>query len=746
MKDLTEKQKRAASWLDGRKWKLEESRSLADAGYEELTLTLNETADACPRDMLAAVVRAIEAAESGVGQTALEVEGAVHDGTWLLKRVDWRREGDGRNPPQDNRLQLYKRYVRVTDKNPAAHVMENNCFWVVTHMFRFNMAAIEAVPAGSSGVTYAIRGASADKETRLWDYVVEKREQLTTTTGVIVVEDDKFQTVWQQGWYGVRAGNKTDTGAAAALWNPAAQPAGTVVTTPFIQKNDNCTTDIIQRKTTAKAVTGAKRSEERTLYEITTDRTDSGQAAAAAAGVEAANGKVTRRWADQKTDGTWDNREKTEQERAVTGAERTVTRDAFSETVENEDTGQPLPGDENEVAAVGETLQVQNKRTPGGLWNVLKRRVRAVFVAVAEERHSRDMFEDTDEIRRKAASAPLGTPPAAGGGVWREWRDTLRPDRKRDQHEVLHRERKLALSVREHTADALGYSEMTESVDAAALADPGVAAPAAGTQIRRRSELTRGGLWRRRETVDHERELALAVREHTADALGYSEMIESVDAAALADPGVAAPAAGTQIRRRSELTRGGLWRRRETVDHERDIARTFKSGEDYFGTAETETGVADSVELEIAAGQSGSASASLTPGGKLRYSKQVETAKTAQRWVLLDQESKYSNYGELAGDMAGKVSDAVKAILYANADLTTAQADAAQFVAKYKPFVVIVTVPYFGNETTQRVYFHYQHQISFGLHVNRQGRWDGTLTMRAALTEGLQYTSVAAAE
>ena len=682
MKDLTEKQKRAASWLDGRKWKLEESRSLADAGYEELTLTLNETADACPRDMLAAVVRAIEAAESGVGQTALEVEGAVHDGTWLLKRVDWRRDGDGRNPAQDNRLQLYKRYVRVTNKNPSAHVMENNCFWVVTHQFRFNMAEIEDVPAGSSGVTYAIRGASADKETRLWDYVVEKREQLTTTTGVIVVEDDKFQTVWQQGWYGVRAGNKTDTGAAAALWNPAAQPAGTVVTTPFIQKNDNCTTDIIQRKTTAKAVTGAKRSEERTLYEITTDRTDSGQAAAAAAGVEAANGKVTRRWADQKTDGTWDNREKTEQERAVTGAERTVTRDAFSETVENEDTGQPLPGDENEVAAVGETLQVQNKRTPGGLWNVLKRRVRAVFVAVAEERHSRDMFEDTDEIRRNAASAPLGTPPAAGGGVWREWRDTLRPDRKRDQHEVLHRERKLALSVREHTADALGYSEM----------------------------------------------------------------IESVDAAALADPGVAAPAAGTQIRRRSELTRGGLWRRRETVDHERDIARTFKSGEDYFGTAETETGVADSVELEIAAGQSGSASASLTPGGKLRYSKQVETAKTAQRWVLLDQESKYSNYGELAGDMAGKVSDAVKAILYANADLTTAQADAAQFVAKYKPFVVIVTVPYFGNETTQCVYFHYQHQISFGLHVNRQGRWDGTLTMRAALTEGLQYTSVAAAE
>ena len=682
MKDLTEKQKRAASWLDGRKWKLEESRSLADAGYEELTLTLNETADACPRDMLAAVVRAIEAAESGVGQTALEVEGAVHDGTWLLKRVDWRRDGDGRNPAQDNRLQLYKRYVRVTNKNPSAHVMENNCFWVVTHQFRFNMAEIEDVPAGSSGVTYVIRGASADKETRLWDYVVEKREQLTTTTGVIVVEDDKFQTVWQQGWYGVRAGNKTDTGAAAALWNPAAQPAGTVVTTPFIQKNDNCTTDIIQRKTTAKAVTGAKRSEERTLYEITTDRTDSGQAAAAAAGVEAANGKVTRRWADQKTDGTWDNREKTEQERAVTGAERTVTRDAFSETVENEDTGQPLPGDENEVAAVGETLQVQNKRTPGGLWNVLKRRVRAVFVAVAEERHSRDMFEDTDEIRRNAASAPLGTPPAAGGGVWREWRDTLRPDRKRDQHEVLHRERKLALSVREHTADALGYSEM----------------------------------------------------------------IESVDAAALADPGVAAPAAGTQIRRRSELTRGGLWRRRETVDHERDIARTFKSGEDYFGTAETETGVADSVELEIAAGQSGSASASLTPGGKLRYSKQVETAKTAQRWVLLDQESKYSNYGELAGDMAGKVSDAVKAILYANADLTTAQADAAQFVAKYKPFVVIVTVPYFGNETTQCVYFHYQHQISFGLHVNRQGRWDGTLTMRAALTEGLQYTSVAAAE
>lgn len=723
MKDLTEKLTRAASWLEGRKWKLEESRSLADAGYEELTLTLNETADACPRDMLAAVVRAIEAAENGVEHTALEAEGAVHDGTWLLKRVDWRREGDGRNPPQDNRLQLYKRYVRVTDKNPAAHVMENNCFWVVTHMFRFNMAAIEAVPAGSSGVTYAIRGASADKETRLWDYVVEKREQLTTSTGVVTVEDDAFKTVYQRGWYGVRTGDKTHTGAAVALWDPAAQPAGTLVTTPFMQKNDNCTVDIIQRLTVAKAVANAKLSAEKTLFEETAEKTDVNQAAAVATAVAAAAGAVTRRWADKNPDGTYDNHERTVQEQAVEGTVRNVTRDAFGETVEVEDRGQPLPGDEDEVAPDGETLEVKNERTAGGWWRVIKRRVRSIFVADATVRYSRDMFEDVTEIGRKAAVSPLGVPPEAGGGVWREWLDKLRPDRKWDQNEVEHRERTVALAVREQTADAFEASETLESVAASELADVGSGAPAAGTIERRRSEVTKGGFWRRRSTVTRERNLARSFQSG-ADYFGTADSETGV-----ADSVTLTAASGQSVRASASITPGGKLKYTKETVTESDVSKSYVSADDYFSSAAVEEGVADSVKIVAATGKSQRVSASVTPGGKLRYSKTTETAKAARAWTLVDKKA----YG--SDMMAGRVMDAVLVKLYANAELATARADAAAFIAAHHPFEIIT-----GTMTDIHNYFYYQHQVGFGLHVNKYGKWDGTLTLRAVLTPGLVYT------
>jgi hypothetical protein len=668
MKDLTEKLTRAASWLDGRKWKLESQRSDVEAGYHELTLALNQQEDACPRDMLAAVARQIEAAETGVAQAALQVEGAVYEGTWYLKRVDWRRKDDGKSPPTDNELHLFKSYVRVTDKNPEAHVMQNNCWWVVTHEWRFNMAVLETVPAGSSGITYEIRGANLDKETRRWDYVVEKREQLTTTTGIRVFEDDAFKTVYQRGWYGVRTGDKTHTGAAVELWDPAAQPAGTLVTTPFLQKNDNCTVDIIQRLTVAKAVANAKLSAEKTLFEETAEKTDVNQAAAVATAVAAAAGKVTRRGADKNPDGTYDNHERTVQEQAVEGAVRNVTRDAFGETVEVEDRGQPLPGNEDEVAPDGETLEVKNERTAGGWWRVIKRRVRSIFVADATVRYSRDMFEDVTEIGRKAAVSPLGVPPVAGGGVWREWLDKLRPDRKWDQNAVEHRERAVAR----------------------------------------------------------------AVREQTADAFEASETLESVAASALADVGSGAPAAGTIERRRSEVTKGGFWRRRSTVTRERDLSRGYTAAQDYFGSAQAETGVADAVTLEVGEGQSGRASASITPGGKLKYSKEVETAGAAMRWELVNKASSY-----IKGDMAGRTADAVLVIMYANSELATAQADAAAFVDKYQPFHVIT-----GTMTDIYHYFHYQHQIGFALHVNKNGKWDGTLTLRATLTSGLQATVV----
>ncbi len=740
MKDLTEKLTRAASWLEGRKWKLEESRSLADAGYEELTLTLNETADACPRDMLAAVVRAIEAAENGVEQTALEAEGAVHDGTWLLKRVDWRREGDGRNPPQDNRLQLYKRYVRVTDKNPAAHVMENNCFWVVTHMFRFNMAAIEAVPAGSSGVTYAIRGASADKETRLWDYVVEKREQLTTSTGVVTVEDDAFKTVYQRGWYGVRTGDKTHTGAAVALWDPAAQPAGTLVTTPFIQKNDNCTIDIIQRRTVYKNVDNAGHSEDKDFF-----RTATVQEAVAAAELgeaPAASGGVSvEHKSDLDPSGKWRTRVVTEaEERDLDGTEIQEQED-LSETVsvtENRGKGSAAAVGS---PAVGTLRSVVNTRSKGGLW---VQRITERVAKLWKEHTVRRVWDYFEKVLEKRSSgvakADLPVIAEAGGGTWSELELKEREHGKWDVTEVKHAEQNVPDAEMVIERQALLDVEETESIGDDPLPDPDLAGEetppyyglGAGVTVRTHNSRTKGGKWRRRlrRVTEAAHSISYAASEHWGETAAGVAGTSSTPIISLTGG-----SGGKSERAESSPLPNGLYRVSKTTVTESNVSKSYDSADDYFSSAEVEEGIADSVEIVAATGKSQRVSASVTPGGKLRYSKTTETGKDAQVWTLVNKTSYGSDL------LAWRVMEAVLVKLYANAGLATAQADAAAFIAAHHPFVIIT-----GTMTDTYHYFYYQHQVGFGLHVNKYGKWDGTLTLRAVLTPGMVHTVMASPE
>jgi len=134
--------------------------------------------------------------------------------------------------------------------------------------------------------------------------------------------------------------------------------------------------------------------------------------------------------------------------------------------------------------------------------------------------------------------------------------------------------------------------------------------------------------------------------------------------------------------------------------------------------------VAGSLTFSAASGSSVQASAEVTNGGLLRYVKHTETVKAAQSWTLLNQKT---------SSFDGYAFEKVLVRLYANVELSQAQADVAAFVAGSVQFVIVR-----GSTTT---HYYWEHYIGFGLHVNKFGKWDGTVTIRAKATPGYATTT-----
>ena len=295
---------RAAQWLaNARKWKLVEHRQMA--GSDGVTLLHIKLDDLQPdRSMLmAAVIKACFPVPEPEDET-LAIEGGEYPGPWKLRRAWWERE-ETRNAT-DNAFRLHKLYAQAGEGDDDGFISENNCAYRVTLTFRWGVPEVEEAPQGTSGITYAIRNPNRDDETGLWDYILEKRERKTITTGVIEQECDAFREIHQQGWHGIREGMLNHNGGAVPLWPVHNQPQGTLVEDIFIQKNDDCTVDIIQRRTVAKAATGDV-ARERSAFSETETVTLRNQPQRVDAFAEVSGGRVTQRRSSQNPDGTFDN-------------------------------------------------------------------------------------------------------------------------------------------------------------------------------------------------------------------------------------------------------------------------------------------------------------------------------------------------------------------------------------------------------------------------------------------------------
>lgn len=767
-KTAEEKLTRARSWLAGRKWKVEKHRLVSQTGYESLTVKLNQQEEAIPRDLLESAVAAICADEKDVENAALGViEGADYAGTWILREAGIDRSEPGGNPPQDNELVLWKRYVRKTTLNAAAHVMENNCTFVVTYTFHFALAALPAVTAGTSGITYRIMSANFDREDGLWDCIIEKREQLTTTTGVIVIEDDQFKTVYQQAWYGVRTGNTASSGVTLTLWDPtqhaavsqavADAPQGTTVRDVFVQKNENCTTDIVQQKTVAKAVTDAAKGVKQDVYEKEETATDRNQTTAVAAAVTVKNGCVTEQNAELNADGTFDNKERkvtelTENVGVDVPAQQTLTRDLAGTETTLEHANQTAAAALPETDAEGTLTEVVNRKTKAGrIWQTIRTKVASLWMNrvlkyrldaleyVTEETH--------DGVTEETAAADFPAPAEVTEGAWTELEIETRPDKLKRIRKVTtaptaptttvleQSKTETAFLTKERTQ---GYAPFSTSLSPN---DPKAAGGTKGLIERIIMTLRRDKLWDYVKESDTERAVTAAVTREVVTPWG--KRVTTVDRA---QSTAAALTAGQSGVIENKVTEGNLIDREKTVIElaagasSGGIEMMEEKGGDFFG---------DTVRTEkvVAAKASPADDTGLITGnvlkkvayekdaeGVLRKKEETVTPTAGASFELLDQTVTIG--GQLDEPLYNKVSEHIKVVMYMNVELTVPQAAAAAFVAAHPAFVAV-------NGTTRFWLYFYQHDIGFGLHVNGHGLWSGTLTMRATLTQGMQYTSVA---
>ena len=219
-------------------------------------------------------------------------------------------------------------------------LVQDGCVWKVSHTFYWDVAEVEAVPAGASGVAYEIQGLRRDEETGLYSYALVMRERVAVEVGPWENHQDGYQTRERALLLGLRDEDESTVDQKVAAF---AQKAGLRLTdgdgvTVDIQKqkNDDCTTDVTIENATEESVPGASVTTAEDAFGKRTTTVD--RNAAAAVGAPAALGGETR--AEKTPGGRFTNTTQTYVPKTVEGAvtEETETLYESESTVTDRNT------------------------------------------------------------------------------------------------------------------------------------------------------------------------------------------------------------------------------------------------------------------------------------------------------------------------------------------------------------------------------------------------------------------------
>ena len=127
-------------------------------------------------------------------------------------------------------------------------LVEDGCVWRVDHTFYWAVGEVPEVPAGSSGVSYALQGLRRDDETGLYDCVLVRRERVPVEVGPWASHLDVYRERETALLLGVRDDGEgsVDEKVAGFLGEhdlPLAAGDGKVLDVGK-RKNEDCTTDV----------------------------------------------------------------------------------------------------------------------------------------------------------------------------------------------------------------------------------------------------------------------------------------------------------------------------------------------------------------------------------------------------------------------------------------------------------------------------------------------------------------------
>jgi hypothetical protein len=505
------------------------------------------------------------------GCSKLTMDGKAISGTWRTAVAGCAPigpENAGRSRP----MRLFHTMAKVGGVGTGW--AETNCTFVVTVTPYFKVAAVTSPAAGTSGITYSIEGARRDDRTGLWDYLLVKREQLTTTTGIVKTEDDKFKTVSEQTFYGVRTGNLNHLGAAVALWTVGVDPDGTEYETVSVRKNDNCTTDISQRKTVAKAVTDQTVANTQTVFDKTESATDRNQEEAVNALVTVAGGVVTERRSEENEDGTFNNTETKKTAIAVTGAVEANTQTIFEKSESKTDRNQSAAVKALVTVAGGVVTERRAETNPDGTFDNVETKKTAIAVTGAVEANTQTVFEKQESKTDRNQAAAVKALVTVAGGVVTERRSEENEDGTFNNTETKKTAIAVTGAVEANTQTIFEKSESkTDRNQSAAV--KALVTVAGGVVTERRAEENPDGTFDNVETKKTAIAVTGAVEANTQTIFEKSESKTDRNQAA-AVKALVAVSAGVITQRKAETNPDGTFDNVETKNTEVAVSEAVK--------------------------------------------------------------------------------------------------------------------------------------------------------------------------
>lgn len=140
-------------------------------------------------------------------------------------------------------------------------LVEDGCVWRVEHTFYWEVGEVPAVPAGSSGVSYALQGLRRDEETGLYSCVLVRRERVPVEVGPWASHLDVFRERESALLLGVRddeGGTVDEKVADFLVGHDLPLRAGDGKTLDVgRRKNEDCTSDVTVEVTREVGVPGA---------------------------------------------------------------------------------------------------------------------------------------------------------------------------------------------------------------------------------------------------------------------------------------------------------------------------------------------------------------------------------------------------------------------------------------------------------------------------------------------------------